>query len=227
MNVKAINNAFMKLLFFTGILLSLYACGNPEGRNNSGQQTDLSSIVHAEDEKAPAKIGSVSDIQKEYAAVMLKHAKKSMDSAVYKYDCGGERSGTIVSFTEQGELKMIEHRYSEYSHFSATDQFFVKDSSLYFVFLDQVSWSFDSDAAQAGATKDNITEQRFYFVDQQPVKCLEKKFTVRSSAKDNPRSESVASKEVSCQSSEEVIKQYQNILDYLKKDSKKDCLEKS
>ncbi|MGK6352881.1 hypothetical protein [Parapedobacter sp. DT-150] len=172
------------------------------GQAEQGQMKDMSTapvIVSATSDQVPR---TVEDIQRTYAAIVAQKERGTLDSASFKYSCYNEKSGTVSYFSEKGRLRMIVHRYNEYDHHSAVDYYFVQDSTLFFVYLNRVSWAFES--GPEGSTKDNITERRIYLVDQKPIRCLEKKFVVRSEVANNPRSESVANKEVNCTPSDSV-----------------------
>ena len=170
------------------------------------------------------KINSLEDIKSAYSAVLKKVDSGTMDSVSFKYNCHDEKSGVITCFFDNGDLRMLKHSYNEYSHNEATDQYFVKDSVLFFVFRKQLSWSFDSNSPEEGGTKDNITEKRFYLIDGQPVKCMEKHYVNYSYAKENKASAATVNKETSCSSIASVQEGYNKLLDYVR-NKKEDCLE--
>lgn len=175
--------------------------------------------VSAEPDRAPA---DVEEIQKAYATIMAQMEARALDSTSFKYNCYNEKSGTVTYFSENDELRMIVHRHNEYDHHAAVDHYFVKDSTLFFVYLTKVLWAFESGAE--GATRDNTTEQRIYLVDEKPIKCLEKQFVVRSQAANNPRSEIVANKEVDCAPLKSVTEPYRVLLKY-RNETPPGCLE--
>ncbi len=47
-----------------------------------------------------------------------------------------------IYFLDKTGLRLIKHIYNEYSHFSATDEYFVKNDTLFFSFNKPVWWSF-------------------------------------------------------------------------------------
>lgn len=155
---------------------------------------------------------TVDDIQSAYTSVMKQYENGTLDSASFKYSCQDEKGGTVTYFSKDGKLRMVVHRYHEYDHYSAVDRYFVEDEGLYFANLNGVSWSFED----GGGTRDNVTEQRIYVINQTPVRCLEKKYAIRSKASDNPRPETVANKEVKCKSAASVIGPYRILLKYQK-----------
>lgn len=156
---------------------------------------------------------TVDEIRQAHAAIMTKLDDGELDSASFTYSYHDKKKGTVSYYSDNGQLRMIVHRYSEYDHHSAEDTYFVQDSTLFFAYLTRVSWSFTS--GPQGATKDDITERRVYLVDMQPVHCLEKKFTVHSHADANPRSEDVPNQEVDCSSIKAVTEPYRNLVKHL------------
>src|SRR5690606_38410556 len=110
------------------------------------------------------------------------------------------KRGAVIFFRKNGDLQMVKHSYGEYDHHEANDQYFVKDSSLFFVFQKQLYWSFDSASPEDGGTRDDITEKRIYILNGQAQQCMEKKYTKLSYSKSNPDPSTIANKEVKCTS---------------------------
>lgn len=162
--------------------------------------------------KTDTDINNIEGIQKAYEMISKQIKKGNFDSTTFKYNCNNEKSGEVSYFSQNGQLRMIVHRFNEYSHHSATDYYYVNDSLLFFVHNKRISWSFESGAA--GATKDIITEQRVYLIDQKPIRCLEKKFEIRSQASDNPESELVPNRTVNCSTIKSVMKPFEMLLKY-------------
>ncbi|MEJ6981553.1 hypothetical protein WG906_13890 [Pedobacter sp. P351] len=207
------------------LCLMFFSCGQPGG-NNDKPGLDTSSVPSKSDSVTAIKNpATVEEIRKLYAELNGKLHGGKLDSASVKYDCSGERTGTVTYFSENGKLTIIRHTYSEYSHFSAMDQYFISDDELFFAHLTGVSWSFESGKAAIGATKDNITEKRLYMVREKPLLCLEKSYVKRSHSSDNPRPESVESRQVDCKSLEPVLKDFGKLMAF-KNSSGNDCLGK-
>ena len=204
------------------LCLAFLSCG--PRRDNNETILDTSSVPSDADSVAAIKNpASIEDIKQLYAEVNHKWQGGKLDSISIKYDCSGERTGTVTYFSENGKLSMIKHSYSEYSHFSAIDQYFISNDKLFFAHLTGVSWSFESGEAVTGATKDNITEKRFYITSKKPLLCLEKRYVKKSHSSNNPRPESVESKQVDCKALEPVLKGFGKLLAF-KNGSKQDCL---
>ncbi|MEJ2882206.1 hypothetical protein [Pedobacter sp. GR22-6] len=121
----------MKNYIYTTCCLLLLACG--QSQNSTVQnpvQKDSVSVV-TESVESHSNPSSVSEIKNAYAAINDKLQRKRLDSVSFKYDCEGERTGTVTYFSEQGRLALIKHSFNEYSHFSAVDQYFVRQDSLF------------------------------------------------------------------------------------------------
>lgn len=220
MNVK--NYIYLTLCLF------LFACVQDK-RTGENAVADTIAVAGDSAAKTPVTVvqnpESVSEIKQAFAIINDKLQRALMDSISYKYDCSGERNGTITYYSDNGKLAVIRHSYNEYSHFSAIDHYFVNDGKLYFTFLNRSVWSFESGQAAEGATKEDNTEQRLYIHEKKPLLCLEKKYTTRPQSSNNPDPEIIQSKEVKCKSMEPVLKQYDRLLAF-KDGSSHDCLMK-
>ncbi|WP_018479336.1 hypothetical protein [Pontibacter roseus] len=166
-------------------------------------------------------IRNVEDIREEYAYITSVLESGRLDSASFSYNCNDEKKGTATYFSEKGQLRMVRHTYSEYSHFSAVDSYYVKEDALFFVFHNRLTWSF----VHQGQTRDNVTENRVYIIDDEPVKCLQKKYTEYSRTNGAPQSEQVDNKEVDCSSLGFVQKDFQSLARYRKQREDLQCLE--
>lgn len=165
--------------------------------------------------------GHIEGIQKVYGKITEQLEKGVLDSTSFTYNCRNEIQGRVTYFSHNGKLRMIQHNFNKYDHHAAAEQFYTIDSTLFFVFTHTLLWSFDS--GPEGATKDNITEQRVYFVDQKPVRCLEKKYIIRSAASTNPQPESIPNKEVTCSTSTNITEAFEKLVKY-RFSHTKDCL---
>ncbi|RZK53668.1 MAG: hypothetical protein EOO87_12360 [Pedobacter sp.] len=216
----------MKNLLNLFCLLFFIACNSPEQKSYSrtadsadtAVKTDSDSLTSAGVLKMPKNVNEIKNV---YTLTNSLLAKGELDSVSYKYNCYNEKSGTITYFTANGKLRLIKHSYAEYDHHNATDQFFVIDDVLYFVFYNRVYWSFESGAAVEGATKDDITEQRFYLVDNKSIQCLEKKFSISSKDKTSNTYNAV-NKVLKCGADKPLINAFEKLLAF-RNEPKKDC----
>ena len=205
------------------LCLIFFSCGQGRLNNDKASLDTSSSASDADTFTVIKKPASVKDIKQLYADIIGKLHGGKLDSTSIKYDCSGERAGTVTYFSDNGELSMIRHRYSEYSHFSATDEYFVSNDKLFFAHLTGVSWSFESGNAAAGATQDNILERRLYIVREKALLCLEKRYVKRSHSSDNPQPASIENKQVDCKPLGSTLKDFSKILAF-KNTSGQDCL---
>lgn len=216
----------MKNLLTFFCLLFFMACNSPEQKSGSGNSdsVDTTFARDSDDVKSTNVVKipkNVNEIKSVYTLTNNQLAKGELDSVSYKYNCYNEKSGTITYFTANGKLRLIKHSYAEYDHHNATDQFFVFDDVLYFVFYNRVYWSFESGAAVEGATKDDITEQRFYLVDNKSIQCLEKKFSISSKDKTSNTYNAV-NKVLKCGADKPLINAFEKLLAF-RNEPKKDC----
>ena len=212
----------MKIISYFLTAMLFISCNQRPSTSEVAETKD--SLINESNVEAMKQINSLEDIKSAYSAVLKNVDSGTMDSVSFKYNCYDEKSGVITCFFDKGDLRMLKHSYNEYSHNEATDQYFVKDSVLFFVFKKQLSWSFDSNSPEEGGTKDNITEKRFYLIDGQPVKCLEKRYVNYSYDKKNDASATAVNKETSCSSITSVQEGCNKLLSYVK-NKKEGCLE--
>jgi hypothetical protein len=231
----------MKLQLYTLLLcLVFFSCGqNGNTEPTTTVVDDSTALVTVPDTVAAqqknvavqpttvaAQPTTVEQIKQHYADINAKLQGGLLDSVAYKYDCNGERSGTVTYFSNHGKLAMIKHSYNEYSHSEAIDQYFISNDHLFFAHFRRSNWSFASGQAPDGATKDNITEQRFYVANEKSLLCLEKKYTKRSHVDNNPQPANVQNKQVACKPMETLIKDFNQLVEF-KESSRHDCLGQS
>ncbi|TDQ08257.1 hypothetical protein [Pedobacter metabolipauper] len=219
----------MKNYIYPIVFLFLVSCGQSKESENreavKKENIQDTPAVGTDPSSIAISPSSVEEIKQVYTATVNKLQSGSLDSTSFKYDCNGERRGTVTYFFDKGKLSIIKHAYSEYDHYSATDQYFVNDDELFFAHLKEVTWSFESGGAAEGATKDNITERRYYVVKEKSIHCLEKKYTIRSHSSDNPQPEQVQSKEVACKPASSLNVDFRKLIAF-RTSSDHSCLKK-
>lgn len=202
----------MKTIFFTAILLLAVSCKNDKEKTVSEKPvlTDSSTVkkdpVQTENFSDP-----VEDIKKEYADLQTQLKAQKLSSKGFTYNCNDERSGKVTFYSDQKGIRIIEHSYDEYSHFGSTEQYFIKDGNLFFIFKKDTGWNFDGGTPEKPITKDDITESRIYIQNNKPIKCLEKQYSIRSNATEKPSPDKIPGKETQC-NTDELIKTYQSLL---------------
>jgi hypothetical protein len=214
----------MRTYLCTLLCLFLFSCGPKRNTEATTTVVADSATVNQQPDTVTSSPTSVEQIKQHFGNINAKLQDGLLDSISYKY-CNGERSGTVTYFSDKGKLAMIRHSYSEYSHFEATDQYFISNGNLFFAYLNRLTWSFESGEAAEGTTTDHVTEQRLYIANEKSLLCLEKKYTKRSHAGDNSRPVTVPNKKVDCKPIEPVIKDFKKLVDF-KDSSNHDCLDK-
>jgi hypothetical protein len=182
------------------------------------KQTAIVATVSAE--TAPS---TVEQIRQRYTTIQNKLSRRQLDSTAVKYDCNQERSGTVTYFSDHGKLVLIKHRYNKYSHFAATDHYYVNKDSLYFAYLNSTSWSFESGKAAEGATQDNITEQRIYLAKAKPLLWLQKKYVTHSPSTSQTQSAAQPNKKLNNKPVAPVLKDFNQLM-HFKDSAEHDCL---
>ncbi len=194
----------MKSLFLFIPLVLLNGCNNDKPHQKELLKSEKQLINNA------AQLESIDGIKKEYSRVNALLEAKNLDSSVYKYECN-EINGEVVYYSRNNQLVLLKHTEAD-SHYSSVDQYFVHDNRPYFIFRNEVLWSFNGGTADHPATIDNVTEKRFYIIRNQAVQCLEKKYDIRSDAANNPNPESVPNRVLKNCSVEELQKTFAQIL---------------
>lgn len=209
-------------LYFLCCLIC-FSCGQPK-------QPQYKTIVSTDSATLPKQLDSVEtapstveQIKQRYTTIQNKLSGGQLDSTAFKYDCNQERSGIVTYFSDHGKLVLIKHGYSEYSHFSATDHYYVNKDSLYFAYLNSTSWSFESGKAAEGATTDNITEQRIYLAKEQPLLWLQKKYVTHSQPGSQPHPTDLPNKKLINKSVAPILKDFKQLVEF-RNSPKHDCL---
>lgn len=143
-------------------------------------------------------LSDVEDIKQEYARLNKLLEFRKLDSSGFSYNCNDEITGDVVFYYERGALRSVKHFYAEHSHFSSSEQYFIRNNQVFFIFKQDVSWNFDGGTPEHPITKDDITEKRIYMNGNTPLVCLEKQYSIRSEGSRNPDPDSVSNKEVPC-----------------------------
>ncbi|ACU06712.1 hypothetical protein FIC_00238 [Flavobacteriaceae bacterium 3519-10] len=205
----------MKKLFLISGLILFLSChkdpGPAESRNVSADSQLISGQSH--NTVANLELKSVEDIKTEYNLVNRLLQEKKLDSASFLYSCAGERQGNVVYYYENRQLRSIRHTYSEYSHFSAVENYFIKDGNVFFIFKKETGWTFDGGTPEKPETRDNSKEFRYYMVNGKPLQCFEKEYTVRSAASANPQPENIKNTEVKNCETDKVLKRYRSLVE--------------
>ncbi len=175
------------------------------------RENAVKAVENSTPEPTPAAVSSaprtIEEIRQAQARTASQLESSQLDSTSVRYDCSGERSGTVTFYNDKGSVKLIRHRFAEYSHFEGTHDFYVYDGEPYFAFLQDLTWTF----AGESETRDSVVQRRYYVLDGNPAECLEKKFAVLSSEKGSRAADAAPNTAIDCGSYQEVAAQFSQL----------------
>lgn len=212
----------MKKIFLISGLLLICSCKKDVNEKISASADVISSNVKSHSVSLDHDLSTVEGIKQEYNLVNSQLLAKKLDSTSFEYDCD-ERSGNVVYYSDKGKLKIIKHLEAD-SHFSSTNSYFVDEGKPYFIFTNETLWSFDGGKPEKPNTKDDVTEKRFYIANGKVLQCLEKKYTLKSNASNNPKSENVPNKEMKNCSVDELQKSFDVLMKNKNRKGDEKCL---
>ncbi len=206
----------MKKLVLLCMVLLLFSC--KEGEKNTVPQSDEipKTTNPTSDSSVPKSLKTlhtINDIKQEYALINQAVLDNRLDTLSYTYDCDGEKAGKVNYFFKEDTLRLIEHTYNEYSHFSAEERYYVKNDEPFFIFNKSVTWSFSGGTAEKPGTRDDIKEQRFYILEKEAVNCLEKKYQVFSEDSLTQNADQIANTEINCEGAQAFLKSFSELRD--------------
>lgn len=165
----------------------------------------------------------IDNIKKEYNRLHALLEAKKFTTKGFTYNCNEEPSGEVTFYSDKNEIKVIRHSYAEHSHFSATEQYFIKNGKPFFIFREEAIWNFDGGTPEKPITKDDITETRIYIQNGKPIRCLEKKYSIRSDDSEKPDPSKIPGKEIHC-TIEDLMKTYGLLIKNKDQKEEKQCL---
>ncbi|MCJ7936000.1 MAG: hypothetical protein MUW56_20820 [Chryseobacterium sp.] len=202
----------MKAIFVTVFFACLISCKNDQNKTDS-QSGPGAGIATVKKGTKPPENGPdiIENIRKEYNILHGQMEAKQFKTSDFTYDCNNEISGKAIYYSEQGDIRVIEHSYAEHDHFSGIVQYFIKNGKVFFIYREETVWNFDGGTPEKPVTKDDTTETRIYVENDQPVQCLEKMYSIRSNTAAKPSPDNIPGKEVSCNIGE-LMKAYQSLI---------------
>jgi hypothetical protein len=213
----------MKTMLIAAILLLAVSCKNDKDKAAHTTSVSTDSMIVKKDSPQQNTDDPIAEIKKEYSMLQAQLETKKLRSNGFTYNCNEEPSGKVTFFSEKGEIKVIEHFYTEHSHFSASERYFIKNGEPFFIFREETVWNFDGGTPEKPITKDDITETRIYLQHNKPLKCLEKKYSIRSDSKEKNISDQISGKEIQC-NTDELLKTYQSLLKHKDQKGEIKCL---
>ncbi|MCX8532573.1 hypothetical protein [Chryseobacterium luquanense] len=214
----------MKKLILLPSLIFLFSCENKNKESiDVKSSSDSLQNISTKDSLKNNSPQNIDEIKVEYESLNNQLIAKKLDSASFDYECD-EISGNVVYYSSNGELKSIKHFYAD-SHFSSVENYYLKNGKPFFIFKDDTVWNFDGGTPEKPETKDEVEQQRIYIVNEKPVECLEKKFTIKSSSKNNPKPENVQNIQSKNCSYSELQKIFEVLLKNKDKKGKTTCIQ--
>lgn len=214
----------MKKLLLLPTLILLFSCENKKKDSvETKSPSDSLKTSVKKDSFINSSPQTIDEIKAEYTSLNNQLISKKLDSATFDYECG-EISGNVVYYSSNGELKNIKHFYAD-SHFSSVENYYLKNGKPYFIFKDDTVWNFDGGTPEKPETKDEVEQQRIYIVNEKPIECLEKKFSIKSSSKNNPKPENVQNVQSKNCSYSELQKTFKILLKNKDKKGKTTCIQ--
>ena len=213
----------MRALLLTASLLLIFSCKNEKDQTPHKESISKDSLVMKKDSvKTSTSEDPIDQIKKEYAALQTQLEAKKLGQSKFIYDCNDEPSGEVTFHSDKNEIKVIEHFYAEHSHFSGSEKYFIKDGKPFFIFRQETVWNFDGGTPEKPVTKDDITETRIYLQNGKPLKCLEKKYSIKSDQKEKT-TDNIPSKEVQC-NIDKLLTTFQSLLQHKDQKGQIKCL---
>ncbi|WP_114822140.1 hypothetical protein [Chryseobacterium sp. KLBC 52] len=214
----------MKILFLTAGVILMASCKNEKEKTSYKESVSRDTFVMQKDSvHTNLAQDPIDQIKKQYAVLQTQLETKKLGSSKFNYDCNDEPSGEVIFYSDKDEIKVIEHFYAEHSHFSASEKYFIKDGKPFFIFRQETVWNFDGGTPEKPVTKDDITETRIYLQNNQPLKCLEKKYSIKSDQKEKTAPDTIPGKEIRC-NVDEILKSYQSLLKHKDQKGSIECL---
>lgn len=212
----------MKIVSLIITSVFIFSCSDKGISKKSNNQSLSNSVAERTNVVESIKLDNVGDIQKEFYRVQSNINKRQLDSTGFKYECN-ERVGDAGYYYEGKDLKMIRFSTAD-SHFSSEQYYYINTGKLYFVYIKETLWSFESVTDDKPETKDEIREKRFYIIDGKPIRCLEKNYTIRSSSVNNPNPDEIKNTEMKNCSSADIENQFDVLMKYRNNRKMQNCL---
>ena len=162
----------------------------------------------------------IENIRSKYDMILKSVKDSTCNTISIKFSCPDLPAyGYLTYYYEGSELRMMELASDDGSHGGEKQQYFIWNQKIIFCYIEGGDWVFDGgkdtiigkDTIYQSFTQDYLYEDRYYFYNNKPIKCLHKEFIIHNSQENNPDSETTANKEVDCDT-EKIVKRYLNLL---------------
>ena len=162
---------------------------------------------------------SIADIREKFSII----SQAVKDSAYRKVETpiGCEVDpieGTLSYYFDGEDLRYVSYSVAEGDHSWFQYTYYVWDDRLFFAFHERGYWQFDTGANVDGTlseTIDYLSEHRYYFADQQPIRCLEKKWEVKSVDTKQAKANEIPNTSIDCEMGRSVLMEFDTLYTYL------------
>lgn len=211
----------MKKLLLLPCVILLFSCENKKRDSQDLKSTseNLQSVSKdsINNKKSPQ---TIDEIKMEYATLNNQIIAQKLDSTSFEYECD-EISGNVVYYSLNGELKSIKHFHGD-SHFSSVENYYLKSGKPFFIFQQETLWSFDGGTPEKPETKDDIIENRYYYINNKLEYCRDKKYSIRT--KNHSKPENISDGESKNCNDTELSKNFEKLLKNKDKKEKVNCI---
>ena len=165
-----------------------------------------------------SKKGALTDIKNKYQLIRELLDSNALRQHHTDYSCKeNSENGTLTFYYNGNELKHIVHSHIK-GHVKYRDEFYIWDDQLFFQYAVHNVWYKDYERSSSGKLKMvDVTltlEERFYFKDEQVIKCQFKDFENRSNNPKQVKTRNVRNKNVGCEEAQKAIEKFNLFMQY-------------
>ncbi|MFC5044724.1 hypothetical protein ACFSTE_22285 [Aquimarina hainanensis] len=173
--------------------------------------------VESQDQK-----GIISDISTKYEVIRELIGSNSFSKENSSYFCKDfTESGIITYYYNSSELKHILHTYTQ-NHISHKDEYYVWNNQLFFQLTTHTTHYKTYKESPDPIDITHTMEKRYYFDKEKSILCKVKEYQTKNN---QPiKTNSVSSKKIRCNQSQDILKKYKILLDYKSKKSTDNCM---
>ncbi|MEO1586542.1 MAG: hypothetical protein AAFS00_04595 [Bacteroidota bacterium] len=153
----------------------------------------------------------IQDIREKYAYITQNI--NSMRVVQINIECPTyPESGALTFYYEGERLRLVVHDYSDGGHGGGENQYFVWDGQMFFYYANGGYWTFAQSEGDTPVTVDHVEEYRYYYKEKIPIRYLEKRYSCKSTDKNQKTSAQVPNEEGSYGAAEEALEEFQKML---------------
>ena len=179
------------LLILALLVVFLSACG--DDRPSAATKTISKPPATKAVPPTPTEEELLDDIRSEYELIAREMQAAALTADSIDYSCEEQfMDGRIMSFSSEGETRVIISSYAQGDHFGVTEYWYFRDEEPFFLLREYGGWSFggpgetDEEGNEYPSSIDDVTEQRYYIAGGKVIRQLEKSYQVKSWLDENP-----------------------------------------